>query len=205
VPCANTACAGYRLLDGAAAYGNEVEVGDAIAEALRTGIVKRDELVRKMRALCKHLPTSNCYPLSGNDRTASASHSASLLRASLACWLTAFVLVPQLPLCACSNARDTHNAHGLSRRVTSLSAGQKTFPLARTVKRGCCCLPLYRPASGDALFHESTPQLRMWQCMYRSCKRQMCLCIPTAPINALCVCLSVAARGGNYDVPRQFI
>ena len=39
---------GYRLLDGAAAYGNEEEVGGAVAEALSEGIVRREELwVRK--------------------------------------------------------------------------------------------------------------------------------------------------------------
>ena len=42
---------GYRLLDGAAAYGNETEVGEAIAEALGTGIVKREELVRMHRQM----------------------------------------------------------------------------------------------------------------------------------------------------------
>ena len=35
---------GYRLLDGAAAYGNEPEVGRAIAECIREGLVSRDEL-----------------------------------------------------------------------------------------------------------------------------------------------------------------
>eukprot|EP00966_Prymnesium_polylepis_P305067 7048946-Prymnesium_polylepis.1 len=35
---------GYRLLDGAAAYGNEPEVGHAIAEAIGDGIVARDDL-----------------------------------------------------------------------------------------------------------------------------------------------------------------
>eukprot|EP00035_Acanthoeca_spectabilis_P002727 m.89202 g.89202 ORF g.89202 m.89202 type:complete len:344 (+) comp11712_c0_seq2:52-1083(+) len=35
---------GYRLLDGAAAYQNEAEVGDAITEAIETGVVKREEL-----------------------------------------------------------------------------------------------------------------------------------------------------------------
>lgn len=35
---------GYRLLDGAAAYSNEKEVGDALAECLRDGVVARGEL-----------------------------------------------------------------------------------------------------------------------------------------------------------------
>jgi D-xylose reductase len=36
--------AGYRLFDGAADYGNEVEAGQGIARALKDGIVKREEL-----------------------------------------------------------------------------------------------------------------------------------------------------------------
>jgi len=35
---------GYRLLDGAAAYGNEAEVGDAMAELFEEGVVKREDL-----------------------------------------------------------------------------------------------------------------------------------------------------------------
>ncbi|CAO3612924.1 unnamed protein product [Cunninghamella echinulata] len=35
---------GYRLLDGAAIYENEVEVGKGIAKAINEGIVKREEL-----------------------------------------------------------------------------------------------------------------------------------------------------------------
>lgn len=35
---------GYRLLDGAAAYANEAEVGAAISEAISEGIVRRDEV-----------------------------------------------------------------------------------------------------------------------------------------------------------------
>lgn len=35
---------GYRLFDGAADYGNEVEVGQGIKQALDEGLVKRDEL-----------------------------------------------------------------------------------------------------------------------------------------------------------------
>ena len=35
---------GCRLLDGAAAYGNEPEVGRAIAEVIREGVVSREEL-----------------------------------------------------------------------------------------------------------------------------------------------------------------
>jgi D-xylose reductase len=36
--------AGYRLFDGALDYGNEVEVGQGIARAIKEGIVKRSEL-----------------------------------------------------------------------------------------------------------------------------------------------------------------
>ncbi|KAI8984105.1 xylose reductase [Mycotypha africana] len=35
---------GYRLIDGAADYGNEVEVGRGINKAIKEGIVKREEL-----------------------------------------------------------------------------------------------------------------------------------------------------------------
>lgn len=36
--------AGYRLLDGACDYGNEVECGQGVARAIKEGIVKREEL-----------------------------------------------------------------------------------------------------------------------------------------------------------------
>ncbi|CAK1245457.1 aldo/keto reductase [Fructobacillus fructosus] len=36
--------AGYRLIDTAASYGNEKEVGEGIEEAIATGLVKREEL-----------------------------------------------------------------------------------------------------------------------------------------------------------------
>ena len=36
--------AGYRLLDGAAAYANEAEVGEAIKESIEAGVVSRSEL-----------------------------------------------------------------------------------------------------------------------------------------------------------------
>lgn len=35
---------GYRLLDGAAAYGNEAEVGEALAAAIADGVVARDDV-----------------------------------------------------------------------------------------------------------------------------------------------------------------
>ena len=36
--------AGYRLLDGAADYGNEKEAGEGVHRALKEGIAKREEL-----------------------------------------------------------------------------------------------------------------------------------------------------------------
>ena len=36
--------AGYRLLDGAADYGNEKEAGEGVHRALKEGVVKREEL-----------------------------------------------------------------------------------------------------------------------------------------------------------------
>ena len=35
---------GYRLLDSAEVYGNEKEVGEGLARAIKEGQVKRDEL-----------------------------------------------------------------------------------------------------------------------------------------------------------------
>jgi len=35
---------GVRLLDGAAAYGNEIQVGEGIARAIKDGLVKREDL-----------------------------------------------------------------------------------------------------------------------------------------------------------------
>ncbi|EIM92213.1 Aldo/keto reductase [Stereum hirsutum FP-91666 SS1] len=40
----NAIKAGYRLLDGAGDYGNEVEAGEGVRRALKDGIVKREEL-----------------------------------------------------------------------------------------------------------------------------------------------------------------
>ena len=36
--------AGYRLLDGAADYGNEKECGEGLARAIADGVVKREEV-----------------------------------------------------------------------------------------------------------------------------------------------------------------
>ena len=36
---------GYQLLDGAAAYSNEIEVGEALAECIAQGIVMRDDVI----------------------------------------------------------------------------------------------------------------------------------------------------------------
>ncbi|KAF7732822.1 NAD(P)H-dependent D-xylose reductase (XR) [Apophysomyces ossiformis] len=51
---------GYRLLDGAAVYGNEVEVGRGIKKAISEGIVKREDLFarnshRKLNAVVTKL------------------------------------------------------------------------------------------------------------------------------------------------------
>ena len=35
---------GYRHIDGAAIYGNEPEIGEAVKEVLAAGLVKREEL-----------------------------------------------------------------------------------------------------------------------------------------------------------------
>jgi D-xylose reductase len=40
----NAISAGYRLLDSACDYGNEVEVGHGIKKALDAGVVKREDL-----------------------------------------------------------------------------------------------------------------------------------------------------------------
>jgi D-xylose reductase len=40
----NAIKAGYRLFDGAADYGNEVEAGQGVARAIKEGLVKREEL-----------------------------------------------------------------------------------------------------------------------------------------------------------------
>ncbi|KAJ3052721.1 NAD(P)H-dependent D-xylose reductase (XR) [Rhizophlyctis rosea] len=40
----NVLKAGYRLLDNAADYGNEKEVGDGIVRAIKEGVVKREEI-----------------------------------------------------------------------------------------------------------------------------------------------------------------
>jgi len=40
----NAIKAGYRLLDGAADYGNEVECGQGVARAIKDGLVKREDL-----------------------------------------------------------------------------------------------------------------------------------------------------------------
>jgi D-xylose reductase len=39
---------GYRLIDGAADYGNEVEVGRGIGRAIKEGIVTREDIFGKL-------------------------------------------------------------------------------------------------------------------------------------------------------------
>lgn len=43
---------GYRLFDEAADYGNEVEVGRGIANAIKAGVVTREELFGLYNHLC---------------------------------------------------------------------------------------------------------------------------------------------------------
>jgi D-xylose reductase len=42
----NAIQAGYRLLDGAADYGNEKEAGEGVRRALKEGLVKREDLCK---------------------------------------------------------------------------------------------------------------------------------------------------------------
>jgi len=51
----NAIKSGYRLIDGAADYGNEVEVGRGINKAIKEGIVTREEVFGKSCGieLCK--------------------------------------------------------------------------------------------------------------------------------------------------------
>lgn len=44
----NAIKSGYRLIDGAADYGNEVEVGRGINKAIKEGIVTREEVFGKL-------------------------------------------------------------------------------------------------------------------------------------------------------------
>ncbi|OLY85156.1 NADPH-dependent D-xylose reductase II,III [Smittium mucronatum] len=45
---------GYRLLDGASDYGNELEVGHGIKEAISQGLVKREDLFVTGKLWCTH-------------------------------------------------------------------------------------------------------------------------------------------------------
>jgi hypothetical protein len=57
--------AGYRLIDCAAGYGNQVEVGQAIKELIAEGVVKRDELFVR--------PLKNCPTAAFLDRARETS------------------------------------------------------------------------------------------------------------------------------------
>lgn len=46
---------GYRLIDTAAVYGNEVPIGEAIKEAIDAGKIKRDELFVTTKLWTNHL------------------------------------------------------------------------------------------------------------------------------------------------------
>lgn len=44
---------GYRLIDTAAVYGNEDAVGDAVREAIATGLCTREEFLLLLNCGCK--------------------------------------------------------------------------------------------------------------------------------------------------------
>lgn len=50
---------GYRLIDGAAYYGNEKEVGEAIDEAIQNHIVKREDLLITSKLWSTHMGYKN--------------------------------------------------------------------------------------------------------------------------------------------------
>ncbi|KAG0621391.1 hypothetical protein M758_3G016400 [Ceratodon purpureus] len=54
--------AGYRHIDCAPLYGNEVEVGKAIAHALSQGLLRRDELFVTTKLLCTHQEPEDVLP-----------------------------------------------------------------------------------------------------------------------------------------------
>lgn len=58
---------GYRLIDTAASYGNEREVGEAILEAINQGIVKREELFVTSKMWVQDVG-SRCFCTAGNCR-----------------------------------------------------------------------------------------------------------------------------------------
>ena len=62
--------AGYRLIDCAAGYGNQSEVGEAISELIAEGVVTRDELFVVSKLFQTHRAAPPClHPLrSGHTR-----------------------------------------------------------------------------------------------------------------------------------------
>jgi len=56
---------GYRLIDGAAVYGNEVGVGRGINRAIKEGIVKRQDLFGKMMFASRWMRYINYHSSSG--------------------------------------------------------------------------------------------------------------------------------------------
>ena len=52
----NAIKAGYRLFDGAGDYGNEKEAGEGVRQAIKDGLVKREDL-------CERCTVFFCPPL----------------------------------------------------------------------------------------------------------------------------------------------
>ena len=65
--------AGYRAIDGAAAYGNEAEVGAGLAAAAAAGVCSRAQV-----ALTSKLWHSKCLPAPGSGETTEQMVAAAL-------------------------------------------------------------------------------------------------------------------------------
>lgn len=57
----NAIKAGYRLIDGAAVYENEVGVGRGINKAIKEGIVKREDLFGKFLESDEEIKKTACW------------------------------------------------------------------------------------------------------------------------------------------------